>query len=187
MPNIHFAAGATAKVRPGPPGEQVQELTSRFSECLTRLRLLDAAKLVPLEGLVWTLYVDLVVLNDAGNDWDALWAGLLAALRDTMLPILEMDSGAGVVLIREQAAVLLELQCLPASMTAAYLLERDAFLVDPSDKEAPMADAVVSIIYDLADPSRVLWTSQSASLHGRMLPPALIEEHRSALRPYFDL
>jgi exosome complex component RRP43 len=44
----------------------------------------------------WTLYIDLLVISLAGNLFDAAWAALLAALRDTRLPKAwwDMDSGA---------------------------------------------------------------------------------------------
>lgn len=34
-------------------------------------------------GLVWTLYADIVVLNDDGNVFDVAWTSLLMALRSS--------------------------------------------------------------------------------------------------------
>lgn len=91
IPNVHYAAGANASTRPGPPSDHVQTLTARLNDCLQSLALLDTASLWVEEGnLVWTLYLDLVVLNDAGNVWDALWLALTAALRDSTFYVLSV-------------------------------------------------------------------------------------------------
>lgn len=83
IPNVHFASGANPKTRPGPPSEDVQELSAKISECLDKINFVDLEKLSPLDGLVWNLYVDVAVLNDDGNIWDAIWLALVAALRDS--------------------------------------------------------------------------------------------------------
>lgn len=155
VPNIHYAAGATARTRPGPPSEAVQALTARVKTCLDRLDLVDLRALPSPEGLVWTLYADVVVLNDDGNSWDAIWLSIVSALEDTMLPELELDAEAGVVSIKTEAHVPLQLQCRPLPLTYAHLIERDSVLADPTAEESAILP-VTNLLVDMAQPDRIL-------------------------------
>lgn len=149
VPNIHFAAGAHAKVRPGPPSDQVQSLTFRIYECLSRLGLLDPAKLVIQEGLVWALYIDIVVLNDDGSLWDAIWYSIIAALKDTLLPEIAIDASAGLVTITEEAKTPLQLECHPVPISALYYPEKDFYLLHPTSPETALSSTrPVELLFD---------------------------------------
>lgn len=163
IPNVHFAAGAHAKIRPGPPSEQVQSLTFRVNECLSRLGLINPAKLVIQEGLVWALYIDIVVLNDEGSLWDAIWYSVTAALQDTLLPEVAIDATAGLVTITEEAKTLLELECEPVPISAMYYPEKDCYLLHPTSTETALGSAVpVEVLFDKAT-QRVLYSNLEAS------------------------
>jgi exosome complex component RRP43 len=151
VPNVHFAAGAHAKVRPGPPSELVQSLTHRIDECFSRFCVVDPSKLVVQEGLVWALYIDIVVLNDEGSIWDAIWHSVIAALQDTLLPEIAMDATAGVVTIIEESKSPLELECRPIPVSALYYPEKDCYLLHPTASETALSSAVpIELLFDKA-------------------------------------
>lgn len=161
--NVHFAAGAHAKVRPGPPSEQVQSLTFRVNECISRLGLLDPAKLFIQEGLVWALYIDIVVLNDEGSLWDAIWYSIMAALRDTLLPEIAIDASAGLVTITEEAKTPLQLECDPLPISALYYPEKDFSLLHPTSSETALSSTrPVELLFDRTT-LKVLYQETSSS------------------------
>lgn len=163
MPNVHYVAGATAQTRPGPPSEAVQALTARVKSSLDCLELIDLITLQPLEGLVWTLYVDIAVLNDDGNVWDALWLSLVSALEDTLLPKLELDAEASVVSIKSEAQTPLQLRLRPLPLSYGHLKEKECLLVDPSATETNLFP-VTNLLVDRASPASVLFSSSSTPI-----------------------
>lgn len=158
VPNVHYAAGATAQTRPGPPSEAVQALTARVKTALDSLGLIDLKSLQPLEGLIWTLYVDIAVLNDDGNVWDALWLSLVSALEDTLLPELELDTEAGVVSIKFEAQTPLQLRLRPLPLSYAHLKDKDCLLADPSAAETALMP-ITNLLVARAHPETVLLAS----------------------------
>lgn len=163
VPNVHFAAGAHAKIRPGPPSEVVQSLTHRIDECLSRFRVVDPAKLIVQEGLVWVLYIDIVVLNDEGSVWDAIWHSITAALEDTLLPVVAIDATAGLVTIVEESKSPLELECRPIPVSALYYPENGCYLLHPTASETALSSAApVELLFDRTS-VKTLYSNREAS------------------------
>lgn len=75
----------------------------------------------------WVLYIDVMVISLAGNPFDAAWAAVLAALRDTKLPKAWWDVDNDMVLCSDEAseAKRLDLRGLPVASTYC-VFESDA-------------------------------------------------------------
>ncbi|KAI0971948.1 exosome complex exonuclease RRP43 [Xylaria arbuscula] len=130
----------------------------------------------------WVLYIDLLFISLDGNPFDAAWAAVLAALRDTKLPRAYWDADREIVLCsRQEPAVPLSLSGLPVACTAAVFTakervkqsqsrntaaERGAFwiLVDPDRFEESLCDETVTVVVDRSaedDETKILGISKS--------------------------
>lgn len=117
----------------------------------------------------WVLYIDLLFISLDGNPFDAAWAAVLAALRDTKLPRARWDADREIVLCsRREPAVPLSISGLPVACTAAVFTAKERLkqsqslgrrktggdagsfwiLVDPDRFEESLCDEVVTIIVD---------------------------------------
>ena len=114
----------------------------------------------------WVLYIDLLFVSYDGNPFDAAWAAMLAALRDTRLPRARWDPDReAVVCARASAPLPLRLRGLPVACTAAIFTARqkrhqhqhqgkrqgqDAYwvLVDPDRFEEGLCDESVTVVVD---------------------------------------
>lgn len=107
VPNLELSTGCSPAHLPGnAPGTQAQSLSQRL------LGTLHTAALVGVEDLrirytepatedeeeqrdvtkaYWALYLDVLVMSLDGNAFDAAWAAVVAALRDTRLPAARWD------------------------------------------------------------------------------------------------
>ncbi|KAI1365398.1 exosome complex exonuclease RRP43 [Xylaria arbuscula] len=115
----------------------------------------------------WVLYIDLLFISLDGNPFDAAWAAVLAALRDTKLPPARWDADREMVLCsRDAPALPLSVSGLPIACTAAVFTAKErlkqtqsrntgggdkgAFwiLVDPDRFEESLCDENVTVVVD---------------------------------------
>ena len=124
----------------------------------------------------WVLYIDLLFISFDGNPFDAAWAAVVAALRDTKLPRAHWDSDREMVLCsrgqareRDTEARPLCVRGLPVACTAAvFTATRDRqrrgkkgsggsgdaggqqfwILVDPDRFEESLCDETVTVVVD---------------------------------------
>lgn len=75
----------------------------------------------------WTLYIDILIISLAGNPFDAAWAAVLAALRDTRLPRAWWDTDHDTVVCSDAASEVksLNLRGFPIASSFA-IFEADA-------------------------------------------------------------
>ncbi|KAI1427292.1 exosome complex exonuclease RRP43 [Xylaria sp. FL1777] len=130
----------------------------------------------------WVLYIDLLFISLDGNPFDAAWAAVLAALRDTRLPRAHWDADREVVLCsRREAAVPLSVSGLPVACTAAVFTAKERLkqsqsqsrsagdatgpfwmLVDPDRFEEGLCDEMVTVVVDRsAGETKILGISKS--------------------------
>ncbi|KAI3341049.1 exosome complex exonuclease RRP43 [Ustulina deusta] len=130
----------------------------------------------------WVLYIDLLFISLDGNPFDAAWAAVLAALRDTTLPRAHWDADREIVVCsRAEAGVPLSVSGLPVACTAAVFTakerlkqsqgwntraEKGAFwiLVDPDRFEESLCDETVTVVVDCSaegDETKILGISKS--------------------------
>lgn len=197
VPNIELATGCAPDFLPGvPPTTLAQTLSTRVYSLLHTSGLLNVEDLRiyhdksddtdedmrDAEGAAgvdlparearayWVLYIDLLFISLDGNPFDAAWAAVLAALRDTKLPHAHWDADREMVLCsRRELAVPLSISGLPVACTAAVFTAKERLkqsqsqgwrtggearsgsfwiLVDPDRFEEGLCDEVVTVIVD---------------------------------------
>ncbi|KAI1155408.1 exosome complex exonuclease RRP43 [Nemania diffusa] len=198
VPNIELATGCAPDFLPGvPPTTLAQTLSTRIYSLLHSSRVLDVADLriyqqddegddddddmqdvegrqgdvdVPAREVkaYWVLYIDILFISLDGNPFDAAWAAVLAALRDTRLPRARWDADREAVLCARReaaAAVPLSLSGLPVACTAAVFTAKERLkqtqgrsaggssgpfwmLVDPDRFEESLCDETVTVVVD---------------------------------------
>ncbi|KAI0546982.1 exosome complex exonuclease RRP43 [Xylaria curta] len=130
----------------------------------------------------WVLYIDLLFISLDGNPFDAAWAAVLAALRNTKLPRAYWDADREMVLCsRQEAPVPLSVSGLPIACTAAIFTAKDRLkqsqsrktgsemgsfwiLVDPDRFEESLCDETVTVVVDRSggdDDTKILGISKS--------------------------
>ncbi|KAI0487254.1 exosome complex exonuclease RRP43 [Xylaria cf. heliscus] len=130
----------------------------------------------------WVLYIDLLFVSLDGNPFDAAWAAVLAALRDTKLPRAYWDADREMVMCsRRDAPVQLSVSGLPVACTAAVFTAKDRLkqsrsrktggdmgsfwiLVDPDRFEESLCDETVTVVVDRSgegDETKILGISKS--------------------------
>ncbi|KAI0537533.1 exosome complex exonuclease RRP43 [Xylaria digitata] len=209
VPNIELATGCAPEFLPGvPPTTLAQTLSTRIYSLLHSSGVLDVEDLriyhekshdggdedmqdadaedvdVPSREVkaYWVLYIDLLFISLDGNPFDAAWAAVLAALRDTKLPRAYWDADREIVLCsRQEAAAPLSVSGLPVACTAAVFTakerlkqsqgrntvgEKGSFwiLVDPDRFEESLCDETVTVVVDRSaegEDTKILGISKS--------------------------
>ncbi|KAK7972822.1 hypothetical protein PG996_007042 [Apiospora saccharicola] len=133
----------------------------------------------------WVLYIDVLFISFDGNPFDTAWTAILAALRDTKLPLAYWDADREMVLCKrsQKAAAPLSLRGLPVACTGAVFTEREKqkkgsgrywVLVDPDRLEEGLCDETVTVVVDkLSGSTKVLGISKHG---GTVVGPELMKE-----------
>lgn len=181
VPNIELATGAAPQLLPGgPPSTLAQTLSTRVYELVHSCGLVDVEELriwhdpprnedEEMEGegetvapelkAYWTLYIDLLFVSLDGNPFDAAWAAVVAALRDTKLPRAKWDVDRDMALCERNADMRLSVKGLPIACSAAVFLEKDQglhlaqegkhwLLMDPDRLEDDICQESVTVVVD---------------------------------------
>ena len=122
----------------GPPSIESIEISRVVDRGIRESGALDFKKLCIKEGeLVWTIFIDIYPINDAGNLRDACALAALAALKDAKFP--ELDKKTGKVNYEKKTNVSVPLEDEPIEVTVLKL--HDDYIVDPSVEEEEFLDA----------------------------------------------
>lgn len=186
VPNVELATGSAPDFLPGvPPTTLAQTLSTKVFSLLHTSRLVDAQDLriwykqpsldeddrmgedenddenVEDEQselkAYWTLYIDVLFISFDGNPFDAAWAAIVAALRDTKLPRAWWDADREMAVCSRDEQVPLSISGLPIACSAAIFTEREAekasqgkhwVLVDPDRLEEGLCDEVITMVVD---------------------------------------
>jgi len=143
MVNAEFVPLASPTFEPGPPDENAIELARIIDRSLREIKVIDLEKLVIIPGQkVWIIWVDIYVLNHAGNLLDASSLATMAALMTTKIPKVEVIENEIKVdkTMKEQP---LPLNHRVVTITVGKLDEY--LLVDPTDEEELVLDAKLAI------------------------------------------
>jgi len=128
---------------PGPPDQQTIELARVVDRGIRESGMIDTTKLCIKKGeLVWTVFLDIYTINDAGNLIDASALAAVAALKNCVFPKLEKDK----VKFGEFTKNKLPTKQEPITCTV-YKID-NKFLIDPTTEEEKIADARLSIAID---------------------------------------
>jgi len=144
MVNVELLPLAYETFEPGPPDENAIELARVVDRSLRDSKAVDLSKLVIIPGKkVWSLWVDVYVLDFAGNVMDASTIAAVAAIYNTKLPKVEVN-GEEVKVLTERTDVT-PLAYPVVTLTAAKI--GNFVVIDPNLEEESIADAKLSISY----------------------------------------
>jgi len=129
---------ASPLFEPGPPREDSIEMARTVDRAIRSAEIIDLNSFFIEEDKVLGLFVDLYVLNHAGNYTDASTLAATAALMDTKMPKIE---NAGIV--RGEYNGKLPLKDLPVSVTFGQIGKN--WLIDPILDEEKVLDTRITI------------------------------------------
>ncbi|PKS09550.1 hypothetical protein jhhlp_004167 [Lomentospora prolificans] len=190
VPNLELATGCSPQFLPGqPPSTLAQTLSTRIYSLLHASNLVNPDDLriwykSPLEdednemggdgneeddyegedkrALVayWVLYIDVFFISFDGNPFDAAWAAVVAALRNTKLPKASWDPDREMIICSRDDPRALTINGSPISCTAAIFTGRDTdrpsdgkfwLLLDPDRLEESLCDEAITVVVDRSD------------------------------------
>ncbi|KAI5921153.1 ribosomal protein S5 domain 2-like protein [Camillea tinctor] len=184
VPNIELATGSAPNFLPGvPPTTLAQTLSTRLYSQLHSAGIVDVEGLriyhtkeddtlgddaMEEDGIeeqggkrevkaFWVLYIDVLFISFDGNPFDAAWAAVLAALRDTKIPQARWDVDQEIVLCSRDNPTPLKIRGLPVACTTAVFTAKERqkkgggqfwMLVDPDRLEESLCDETVTVMVD---------------------------------------
>ncbi|MCS7093745.1 MAG: exosome complex protein Rrp42 [Candidatus Aenigmarchaeota archaeon] len=132
--NAEFSPISSPNIEPGPPDENAIELARIVDRVIRESHSIDLEKLFIEEGKVWTVYVDLTVLDMKGNLVDACVLSSLKALWNAKIPKIEDGK-----IVREEFSGKLPMVYKP--VTVSICKYNNNFLIDPTDVEEELINA----------------------------------------------
>jgi len=142
--NAEILPLSSAYAEPGPPSEEAIELARVVDRGIRESEMVDLTNLCLIEGKsVYTVFVDVNIMNVDGNLFDATSYAVVAALRTAKMKkfVVEDDK---VKATDEQVPVPVEK--IPVSITMARI--GDALVVDPMSEEEAAMDMRITITTD---------------------------------------
>ncbi len=136
--NAELLPTASPVFETGPPGEKCIELARVVDRAVRSSEAIDLKSFFIEEGKVLGLFLDLYVLNYAGNFIDAATLAATSALLNTKLPKIEDGK-----IVRGEYTGPLNPKRLPFSVT--FNKVGDYWLVDPERDEEVVAECVLTI------------------------------------------
>lgn len=143
--NVELVPLASPGYEAGPPDENSIELARIVDRGIRESKMIDTEKLCIEPGKkVYVVFVDVYVLNHAGNLIDASALAAVAALLNTMVPGYEVEDGE--VRVKPGSSSRLTVKQHPVTVTCAKI--GDKLVVDPQLEEEQVMDARLSMAVD---------------------------------------
>ena len=131
---------ASPEFLPGPPDQKSIEIARVIDRGIRESKMIDFKKLCVKEGeQVWSIFLDIYPINDAGNLIDVGALAAVAALKSAFIPKLEGEKVVYGELTKKQ----LPLNTTP--LTTTVLKIGDNLIIDPTTDEEDAMDARLSI------------------------------------------
>jgi len=133
---------------------------------------LDQSELSIQEAVAcFILSIDVVVIDDDGNIFDAALLAVMASLQDLCLPSVELvddtQGGKEVVQIGETCSRKVNLTYIPVPLTMG--LFGDHILADPTFEESQVVDGTISIVLDQKGTIALIYKPDGPALEYRLL------------------
>ncbi|XP_064609380.1 exosome complex component RRP43-like [Liolophura sinensis] len=146
VPNVELSPLCAATFRPGPPSEQAQVMSQFVNDVIVNSKCVDREDLLIAEGkLVWVLYCDMLCLDYDGNISDACLLALVAALKNTELPLVTVDEETDQIMTDAHKKMKLRVHSCPVSTTFS-IFEDQIVIADPTNEEESLTYGVLSIV-----------------------------------------
>ncbi len=136
--NTEFTPLASPDFESGPPGEDAVELARVIDRGIRESKCIEMGKLCITEGeKVWSVFVDIHIINHQGNLLNAAALASLVALMNTKIPKLEDGK---IVRVAER-----ELPVVHKPITVTVGKIGNNFILDPSLQEENVLEAKLSV------------------------------------------
>ncbi|MGB9732853.1 MAG: exosome complex protein Rrp42 [Candidatus Micrarchaeia archaeon] len=132
---------ASAEYDIGPPSPEAIELARVVDRGIRAAGVIDTESLFISEGKVWSVFIDIYIMNYDGNLFDASTLAAVAALKGTRMPKYENDA-----VIREGKLSKLKTNNIVTSCTYAKIGSK--IILDPDGDEESVMDARLTIAND---------------------------------------
>lgn len=137
MVNTEFTPLASPDFESGPPGENAVELSRVVDRGIRESKCIEMDKLCITEGeKVWSVFIDIHIINHQGNLLDAAALASVVALSNTKIPKLEDGK---IVRVAEK-----DLPVVHKPITVTVGKIGDKFILDPSFQEESVLEAKIS-------------------------------------------
>jgi exosome complex component RRP42 len=138
MTNAELLPAASARFEPGPPNEDSIEMARVVDRAVRSAECVDVKSFFIEDDKVLALFMDIYVMNDAGNFTDAASIAAAAALMDTKVPKVENAK-----IIRGEYERDLNPTSLP--VTTSMIKVGNSWLLDPSREEERVLETKMTI------------------------------------------
>jgi len=129
---------ASPNFEAGPPREEAIEMSRIVDRGIRESHAIDLKKLCIREGeLVWMVFIDISVINDAGNIVDASCLASIAALMTTTIP----EDVAN-----EFPSMAMPIQNMPVGVTVVSI--NNHLILDPTLDEETVCDTKLTVLTD---------------------------------------
>lgn len=152
--NAEYIPAASPIYEPGPPDENAIELARIIDRSLRESRAIALDKLAIIPGKkVWTLWLDIYVLDYDGNLIDASMLASMVALTATYIPYYEVDQTTGTVKVdRSKKSMPLPINRYVVAVTINKI--GDYMVVDPVGEEEAIASS--SITFSISEDNYIV-------------------------------
>ena len=142
MTNCELLPMADPSFEPGPPSETSVELARVVDRGIRESEMVDLKSLCIEEGKkVWMLFIDLHVIDNCGNLFDAANLAVNAALKNTKIPKAEMIDGE--VVIDENETI--DVPLVHNVALSTFVKIGDKLIIDPTLEEESVLDGRISV------------------------------------------
>lgn len=140
MVSAELGAKASPEFELGPPKENAIEVSRVIDRGIRESKSIDLEKLAIESGeKVWSVSVDIDIINDGGNIMDVAGIAAISALLTTKIPKIEKDGS----LNREDAKEKLPVREIPIPVTTHKL--GGALLLDVNHEEEAVSDCRITV------------------------------------------
>ncbi|XP_067348317.1 exosome complex component RRP43 isoform X2 [Channa argus] len=147
VPNVDLPPLCSSRFRPGPPGEQAQAASQFIADVIESSEVIQTEDLCIERGkLCWVLYADIMCLDYDGNVLDACIIALLAALKNTKLPEVTINTETSAPEVNLEKRCELHIHKHPVG--ASFCVFDSILIVDPTAEEESLSTAQLTVVTD---------------------------------------
>ncbi|KAM3869245.1 exosome complex component RRP43 [Diretmus argenteus] len=169
VPNVDLPPLCSSRFRPGAPGEQAQAASQFIADVIMSSDVIQTEDLCIERGkLCWVLYCDIMCLDYDGNLLDACVIALLAALKNTQLPevAINTETHAPEVNLEKRNGLRIHKHPVGASFC---VFDNSILIVDPTAEEESLSTAQFTVVIDEEDRLCSVHKPGGTSLSGEKL------------------
>ena len=142
--NAEMLPIASVYLEPGPPNEDTIELSRVSDRGIRESGMIDTSQLVIKKGeKVFSVFIDVAVINEDGNLFDAVSYAIATALSLCTMPKFKIEKDEIIMLDETQP---LPIKSLPVSTT--FVKINDKIMIDPTADEQELSSARLTIVTD---------------------------------------